>query len=84
LILMRYLRVVLLIAGILIAGPIVRDGLQILNDIGGASSRVTVIYKNQTLPSIGDLEARGAKASDNTDEVNSDDAIVLYWRHLWI
>jgi hypothetical protein len=44
------------------------------------SSRVTVIYKNQLYPSIGELKARAAK----TDEANSDKEVLFRRRGQWI
>jgi len=44
------------------------------------SSRVTVIYKNQVYPSIGELKARAAE----TDEANSDKEVLFHRRDQWI
>jgi len=80
---MRYVAISL-IAGILITASFISGGLQILEGIAVASSRVTVIHKNQTLPSIGELEARATEAEGDTDNVNNDDPAVRPWRSQWI
>ena len=81
---MRYLLVILLTAVTLITAQIIGRKLQNLEGIRAVSSRVTVIYKNQTSPSIGELEARVAKPDSGTDEVDSDDVLALDWRDPWI
>src|SRR5687767_7943643 len=48
-----------------------------------ASSRVTVIYKNQTHPSIGELEARAAE-TDQSGDANSFDGLVFQRQGQWI
>jgi hypothetical protein len=47
------------------------------------SSRVTVIYKNQVYPSIGELKARAAVA-DHSGRPNSDKGLVFHRRGQWI
>jgi hypothetical protein len=47
------------------------------------SSRVTVIYKNQMHPSIGELEARAAEKYDS-GQANGDREIVFQRRGQWI
>jgi hypothetical protein len=53
--------------------------------VGGLapSTRVTVIYKNQMHPSIGELEA-GAREKDHSGDANSQDGLVFQRRSQWI
>jgi hypothetical protein len=48
-----------------------------------ASSQVTVIYKNRTHPSIGELEDRAAE-TDQSDDANGFDGLVFHRRSQWI
>ena len=81
---MRYLLVILLTAATLLTAQIIGRKLQNLEGIRAVSSRVTVIHKNQTSPSIGKLEARVVKPDSGTGEVDSDDVLALHWRDPWI
>ncbi len=69
---------ILLTVVTLITAQIIGSKLQNLEGIRAASLRVTVIHKNQILPSIGELEARVAKPDSGPGEVDSVDVLALH------
>jgi len=71
------------IAAALVALAMIGNGLEVMDVAETDSSRVTVVYKNQAHPSIGELEAHAAK-TDDKDEANSDEGFVFERQGEWI
>jgi hypothetical protein len=71
------------IAAALVALAMMGNGLEVQDVAEAKSSRVTVIYKNQPHPSIGELESRAAK-TDDKGKANSDEGFVFERQGRWI
>jgi hypothetical protein len=71
------------IAAALVALAMIGNGLEVQDAAEAKSSPVTVIYKNQAHPSIGELEARAAR-TDDKGKANSDEGFVFERQGRWI
>ena len=72
-----------LTAAVLCAVVIMGPGAKAVDVAQATSSLVTVIYKNQMHPSIGELAAHAA-LTEHKDEANSDEGFVFERRDQWI
>jgi hypothetical protein len=68
---------------LLLVVAMVGNGLRTMSVVEADSSKVTVIYKNQLYPRIGELKARSAQTATK-GEANSDEVVVPGQQGQWI